>query len=309
MRNIISTLVFDFRIKGFPQRIPAVEGDSNTRSVLLLLYDGGDRYSVPEDASVVVRYGKRDKTGGIYDTLPNGERAWEVTEKGLVVSLAPQMFTCPGVVEAQIQLRKGSQSLSTFTFELNVEKDPSRGLNPSKDYFNWYSATIDALKEYLGEHGAGMTDEERKLLFSLFKNAKYKKSMSAELKALAEMWGIEISGGVDRRTSSILGVGVLGRSVLGSTGKASTTIPDDEENAPSGGVTSVNGKTGAVTLTAEDVGALPANTKIPDVPEWAMQPTKPTYTADDVGTYSKSYIDAALGAYITDLAALVGGDA
>ena len=69
-------------------------------------------------------------------------------------------------------------------------------------------------------------------------------------------------------------------------------------------VQSVNGKTGAVNLSASDVSALPSTTKIPaktselandsgfitdytetdpTVPSWAKQPTKPTYTASEVG--------------------------
>lgn len=47
-------------------------------------------------------------------------------------------------------------------------------------------------------------------------------------------------------------------------------------------VQSVNGQTGAVELTAEDVGAIADETD-PTVPEWAKQPTKPTYTAAEVG--------------------------
>lgn len=48
-----------------------------------------------------------------------------------------------------------------------------------------------------------------------------------------------------------------------------------------GGVDSVNGKTGAVTLTAEDVGALPLETPIPFVP------TDVSAFANDAGYYQK----------------------
>lgn len=41
---------------------------------------------------------------------------------------------------------------------------------------------------------------------------------------------------------------------------------EEQEEAPASGVTSVNGKTGAVTLNAADVGALPQETQIPTVP-------------------------------------------
>lgn len=57
------------------------------------------------------------------------------------------------------------------------------------------------------------------------------------------------------------------------------------------GVTSFNGRSGDVEpqrgdYTAADVGALPADTEIPNVPGWAMQPEKPAYTASEVGAIS-----------------------
>ena len=79
------------------------------------------------------------------------------------------------------------------------------------------------------------------------------------------------------------------------------------EAGPGGAVISVNGKAGAVLLTAEDVGARPANwtptaadvgalpvdTEIPDVPEWAMQPQKPSYTANEVGARPNTWMPTA----------------
>ena len=75
-----------------------------------------------------------------------------------------------------------------------------------------------------------------------------------------------------------------------------------EQHPISGAVISVNNKTGEVTLTASDVGALPDSTPIPGktsdlvndsgfiaqetdptVPSWAKQQNKPTYTAQEVG--------------------------
>ena len=53
-------------------------------------------------------------------------------------------------------------------------------------------------------------------------------------------------------------------------------------------VQSVNGQTGAVELTAEDVGAIAAETDS-SVLEWAKQPKKPTYTAAEVGALPDTY--------------------
>lgn len=61
-----------------------------------------------------------------------------------------------------------------------------------------------------------------------------------------------------------------------------------EKNPVEAPVQSINGKTGAVELTAEDVGAI-SNETDPTVPAWAKQPTKPTYTAAEVGALPATY--------------------
>ena len=65
------------------------------------------------------------------------------------------------------------------------------------------------------------------------------------------------------------------------------------ENPPPYPVTLVNGQTGAVELTAEDVGAI-ANETDPTVPEWAKQPQKPTYTANEVGAIAETELQTAI---------------
>lgn len=67
----------------------------------------------------------------------------------------------------------------------------------------------------------------------------------------------------------------------------------------SGGVSSFNGRSGEVVpqagdYTAEMVGALPASTEIPAVPEWAMQAEPPRYTAADVGAATMEEVNAAI---------------
>lgn len=65
---------------------------------------------------------------------------------------------------------------------------------------------------------------------------------------------------------------------------------------PEGAVQSVNGKTGAVVLTPEDIGAQPAGSFVyaetdPTVPGWAKQPNKPTYTAKEVGAEASGAVN------------------
>lgn len=65
-----------------------------------------------------------------------------------------------------------------------------------------------------------------------------------------------------------------------------------EQNPVEVPVKSVNGKIGIVELTAEDVGAIDVETD-PTVPEWAKQPQKPTYTANEIGAVSQDDLQAA----------------
>lgn len=99
-----------------------------------------------------------------------------------------------------------------------------------------------------------------------------------------------------------------------------------------GSVCSVNGRTGAVSLTAADVNAYTkaeteallntfsfnhdtyTKAEIDQILLTILPPPLPTYTKDEVDALLANYalkaqVDAALGAYITDVAALIGGDA
>lgn len=68
-----------------------------------------------------------------------------------------------------------------------------------------------------------------------------------------------------------------------------------EKNPVEAPVQSVNGQTGAVELTAEDVGAIAVETD-PTVPAWAKQPQKPTYTANEIGAVSQDDLQSATDA-------------
>ena len=71
-----------------------------------------------------------------------------------------------------------------------------------------------------------------------------------------------------------------------------------EQNPVEAPVDSVNGKTGAVQLTAADVGAIAYETD-PTVPAWAKQPQKPTYTAGEVGADASGTAEAKVSAHNT----------
>lgn len=66
---------------------------------------------------------------------------------------------------------------------------------------------------------------------------------------------------------------------------------------PSEIVKKVNGKTGNVEITPEDIGAQPVGNYLigetdPTVPLWAKQPTKPSYTAKEIGAEESGSVNA-----------------
>lgn len=118
-------------------RLDMVQGDTGTRTVAVSLTADGEPFELPDDVKVMVRYRKADGTGGVYDTMPNGDRACSVRYSTVTVQLAPQVLTCPGMVCVSLALTNGSQLLGIFHFTVRVQADPSAGLAESENYFSY----------------------------------------------------------------------------------------------------------------------------------------------------------------------------
>ena len=132
-------------------QIHAVQGDCNSRKLILSMHVGQELWLVPQDVTVQMRYRKPDGTGGIYDTLPNGIQAWSVQDNLVLVTLAPQMLTVAGVVRSQVVLQQKGSLVATFEVQIVVQEDPSVGTLKSEDYTNlrmWMAEQIeDALSK------------------------------------------------------------------------------------------------------------------------------------------------------------------
>ena len=120
------------------ERLQSLEmplGDVNTRRIELFLYANNKPWIIPEEATVVIRYKKPDGTVGEYDTLPNGTKAWTISENMLILLLAPQMLTVAGKVTVYACLYLEEQVAQTFGLEILV-KAPVAGMRSvnSADY-------------------------------------------------------------------------------------------------------------------------------------------------------------------------------
>lgn len=112
-----------------------VREDTNCRKIEMVLQAGLGLWSPPEGTGVLIRYQKADGTGGEYDTLPDGTRAWEINGCTVSVLLAPQVLTVAGEVELGIILIHGDSRLNTFPIRLNVIGNVPE-LEESEDYFS-----------------------------------------------------------------------------------------------------------------------------------------------------------------------------
>ena len=95
--------------------------DKLSRAVQLNLFADGEAVELPKNGKVLVRYGKPDGTGGSYDTLPDGSKAWSIEGGAVTVALAPQMCNVPGKVKLTVTLLDGEKELNCFTVYLDVQ--------------------------------------------------------------------------------------------------------------------------------------------------------------------------------------------
>ncbi len=131
---VTSKINMDLLRPGYVPGVYAVQNDRYTRCLAVSLFSGGEPWAVPGGARVVIRYVKADGTVGEYDTLPNGDRAWQAEGNLLRVLLAPQMLTAAGLVQMTVCLIQEEAQISSFSFLVKVRGDGIDG--NSEDYQN-----------------------------------------------------------------------------------------------------------------------------------------------------------------------------
>ena len=136
-----------------PPVLNMAQYDANSRTIVATLWDGTSEFNVPSGAVVMVRFGKPDGTGGLYDHTEAGEA---ITYSGNVVTapVATQMLSAAGKVQADIEIyqsgatEQASVKLATFCFTVNVEKAALQDAEIiSSDYYNIIAAQIAAAIE------------------------------------------------------------------------------------------------------------------------------------------------------------------
>lgn len=158
--KVFQNLRMDLARCGCAPVVAAVQGDTNTRVLVVSLYDSGAAWEIPEGVIVDVAFKKPDGTQGVYSRLPDGSSATSFEGNVLTAILAPQALTCPGkVVAAFVFHKEGEKTLASFPFTITVTANPAEGAERSEDYFNptfgELVAEVEALKDLLAEGGGG----------------------------------------------------------------------------------------------------------------------------------------------------------
>lgn len=134
--QIVNKIVIDLQQRKALPQVNAMQNDTGTRAVKVVLYDGGSAWTPPEGVTVSVAYRKADKTSGWYDKLPDGSDACSVSGNEATAVLAPQVLTAQGRVVAALVFQDASLNrLATFPFYIMVEADPAAGAAISNNYY------------------------------------------------------------------------------------------------------------------------------------------------------------------------------
>lgn len=214
-------------------QVYAKQDDSLSRAIAASIYAAGVAWVPPSGATAVIRYRRPDGIGGIYDELPDGSVAYTIADNVITAYIAPDALSCPGRVRMDIVIVNGTEALATFDISVLVDAAPTSGVAPTNGYYKY--KTLADINAALAARVQSVNNQAP--------------DNKGNVQINAEQTGAVSQTAFDAAMTTVV------RKVNGVT-------PDDDGNVNvsggSGGkVESVNGKTGAVNLTAGDVGAVP----------------------------------------------------
>ena len=226
-----------------PGVVDVSQGDRGSRAVSCRLLESGAPWTIPEGASVRVAYTLPDGTEGLYDALPDGSPAGEISGNAVTVELADKLMAQAGMAQVSILVMgpAGGQ-LATWPIRVCVTANKAARLT---------------VPEEMPPYGAGFAG---KIFFG---------GADGTVTPLKLGAGAEIVR-LDDGTYTLVVYGGGGGG--GIQEEKDPTVPGwaKEPNKPS--------------YTAQEVGALPAGTKIP---------AKTSDLSNDSGFINKSVADLA----------------
>jgi hypothetical protein len=100
----------------------AVQNDNSSRAFIISLLENGNKWLPPEGTEIYFLYQRPDGKNGVVAKVAI------LTDN--VVSLLPpkEVFEVDGIIFASVAFKFGENALSTFNFEIHVDKAPSTNL-------------------------------------------------------------------------------------------------------------------------------------------------------------------------------------
>lgn len=133
-------------------RVPAVQGDTESRTITFSLQNDAAAYDPQTDLdatlTVALSYLKPDGTGGQYDTMPDGTTpAGNLSGSTCLLRLAPQTMSAAGLVLCNLVLfDTQGVTLQSYPFILDVKRSAGMEIT-SEDYYN--VQTIEGVSQAL----------------------------------------------------------------------------------------------------------------------------------------------------------------
>lgn len=136
---------------GTTPRVYVKQGDVMSRNVRITLYENGQPWLIPENATAVIRYHAYDPEGltdatGIFDLLEDGSLSYVFSGNSFEVMPTAAMLAKAGVVTVDVVLLYEGRSLAMFDFEFYVNHGPVDGTEPQMQSY-YRISTLDSINE------------------------------------------------------------------------------------------------------------------------------------------------------------------
>lgn len=247
-----------------PPVLNMAQYDANSRTIIATLWDGTSGFTIPTGSYIMVRFGKPDGTGGLYDETEAGEA---ITFSGNVVTapVATQMLSVAGKVQADIEIyqsgatEQAAVKLATFCFVVNVEKAAYQDADIiSSDYYNIIAAQIQQ---------AVLAGEKAEEAIAAGNQAVAAATSAEQSKTAAA--GSASSAAASATSANTAKAGAEAAKTAAETAKtAAETAKSSAETAKTAAANSATAAAGSASTAAEKAGAAARDAE--DAEAWAV---------------------------------------
>lgn len=142
--------------------VDVMQGDAYTRKLEISLYFAGEKWPVPEGASIVIGYFGASGRGA-YDSFPDGAPIYQTDGNKVTIALIPQVTAAFGITYVTVVfMGEDGEQLATFAVPVKAARNPALGAGKPQDYYNlreWASTPL-YVELIQASDGDWMADEQ-----------------------------------------------------------------------------------------------------------------------------------------------------